>query len=481
MDNQLTEAEKEQIIQNEWRESLGLPELPELPEKLPLFKKLPPGKPYPVEALGPILSGATNAIVNRLQCPPGLAAQSVLATASLVTQAIANVLVPESDEWTIPLSLYCLTIGKSGERKSKVDMLTKRGVNRFIRAKIDEHAVWAKLSKENKENTPEPLVPIIFVDEPTAEGLIKALCKESFMGMFSDEGVQLLGGYAMNKDNLLKTAGIFSKMWAGDSITRSRVTDGTYMLRERRVAIHWLVQPSVANNLFLGKEELKTQGLLGRFLIHYPESTIGTRFKKGAKRTSVTSPALIEYWERIFALFERINYSLDAEDPHELLLSQLTLDDNTYDTWCDYHDLIESKMNSDYSEFEEFAAKAPEQCLRIAGVLELVEHPLAQSISVSSLQRAIILTDFYLEEALRLISPGKEVKSLTDADKLLTWLKKPSTKLDNANMISIRDIYRLGPPCIRTRKKALVTLQILAEHGHVKEHLIGKKQYWEVL
>ena len=60
-------------------------------EPLPLFSKMKNSEPFPVDALGPILGPATLAIANKAQIAPAIAAQSVLATASLVASAYADV------------------------------------------------------------------------------------------------------------------------------------------------------------------------------------------------------------------------------------------------------------------------------------------------------------------------------------------------------------------------------------------------------
>src|SRR6478735_5885412 len=86
---------------------------------LPLFPSMPSSEPYPVDYLGPILSAATGAVARKVQVPLSIAAQSVLATASLAAQAHADVLLPFGQ--TRPLSLYLVTIAASGDRKSSSD------------------------------------------------------------------------------------------------------------------------------------------------------------------------------------------------------------------------------------------------------------------------------------------------------------------------------------------------------------------------
>ena len=80
---------------------------------------MPAARPYPVAALGPVLSGAAESIEMNCQCSPALAAQAVLAVASLASQRLADVRLPYGQ--TRPLSLFFVTIAASGDRKSTAD------------------------------------------------------------------------------------------------------------------------------------------------------------------------------------------------------------------------------------------------------------------------------------------------------------------------------------------------------------------------
>ena len=83
----------------------------------PLLREIAPGPPYPVEALGP-LRRVVEAVQRTAQAPVAIPAQSALSVAALAVQGFANVETLGGDR---PLSLYCLTIAVSGERKSSCD------------------------------------------------------------------------------------------------------------------------------------------------------------------------------------------------------------------------------------------------------------------------------------------------------------------------------------------------------------------------
>ncbi|WP_146348522.1 DUF3987 domain-containing protein [Phaeobacter marinintestinus] len=245
---------------------------------LPLVRDIPDPDPYPVEALGP-LRAAAEAAQDLTQAPIEIAAQSVLASASLGTQVIADV---QTLGGTAPVSLYALTIARSGERKSSVDKILTKSIRDWERTQWaryedevekwkNDHAIWKadhelamKVFKTGKGDRtaatadldalgPEPKPPVepaVIVSDPTVEGIQKLLAKGKMsLGMFSDEGGQFLGGFGMSKDNRLKTISTLSSLWDGTPITRTRAGDGTKTLFGRRITMHLMVQPKVAQGL----------------------------------------------------------------------------------------------------------------------------------------------------------------------------------------------------------------------------------------
>jgi hypothetical protein len=73
-------------------------------DPLPLFPPLPPEESYPLDALGPTLSRAAKAIASKVRLPAAMAAQSVLAAASLAACAHADVMLPFGQ--ARPLALF---------------------------------------------------------------------------------------------------------------------------------------------------------------------------------------------------------------------------------------------------------------------------------------------------------------------------------------------------------------------------------------
>jgi len=87
---------------------------------LPLVRVIEPAKPFPVDALGPILGPAAKVIQRATKAPMAMCGNSVLAAATLAVQPYADI---EIDGRVFPLSNFFLTVGGSGERKTAVDDL----------------------------------------------------------------------------------------------------------------------------------------------------------------------------------------------------------------------------------------------------------------------------------------------------------------------------------------------------------------------
>jgi len=269
----------------------------------PLLREIPAGEAYPVAALG-TLQGAVQAVQGRTLAPrdgaPYLSAQSALAVASLAVQGFADVKTLGGPR---PTSLYCLTVARSGERKSNCDALLMAGIRDFERKQASEH--WAEMTSWRNSLSlwkvqhdailggakkaggkaaaradleapgDEPAAPASTdrtASEPTFEGLTRLFAEgQPSLGIFSDEGGQFLGGFAMCQDNRQKTLAALNSLWDGSPIRRTRAGDGAFTLFGRRLAAHLMVQSRVARK-FMAAPLAGDIGFLPRFLLCEPQS-----------------------------------------------------------------------------------------------------------------------------------------------------------------------------------------------------------------
>ena len=479
---------------------LGVPE--------PLQRDMPPPQPYPLAALGVTLGPMARTLHAAIQAPQAICGQAVLAAGALAVQAHANVVV---DGRTMPLSLYCLTLADSGERKSTVDMEVLRphaAVEYVARQKWEERKLQHRNDLELYEQTRDAIVrdrkmpqperalklqnlgaapvaprePMMRCDEPTYEGLVKFYERgQSSVGLFSNEGGRFIGGYMMNKDNLVKTSAGFSQLWSGEPITRVRSGDVSGVLYGRRFSLHLMVQPRIAQ-LLLGNELVQDQGLLSRMLICAPESTMGTRWHKDIDLRR--DPNIILYQARMREVLEA-PLPYENEERGELKPRELPLSAAAKRQWVAFYNEVEGDLSQGgaYESIRSFANKVPENTLRIAGVLTLLDNLEAGEIPKHFLEAGIDMGRFYLGESLRLFCDSTIGREIKESTALLQWLQT-----SRINRIYPSLIYNRGPRSFRTREKALSVITSLEEHGHLFRLASGtevdgkpRKDVWEVV
>jgi len=436
-------------------------------------------------ALGPVLENAARAIMDRVQCPDAIAAQSVLGSASLAAQAHADVSIPATGH-ARPLSLFLVTVAASGERKSAADGEALAPLRRREEALRDHYArekpsydnakaAWDEARKKalgkgkgdygacrdalERVGPPPvpPPAPMLLVREPTLGGLHKLFGEaEPSLGLFSDEAGGFLGGHGMSEENRLHMAAGLSELWDGAPIRRVRVGDGATILPGRRLAAHLMVQPGVADRL-LSNVELGQQGLLSRLLVAAPASLAGTRMQREAGPGS--GSALDAYGRRLLDLLE-----LDApKQDGALKPRRLDLDRRATDLWRAFADDKERQLGPSgaLEPVRGFANKLAEHAARLAGVIQLVERPEAACINGEAMERGIALAGFYAAEALRLFHTGLIPPEVAQAELLLNWLHVDWGK----PLVGIGQVYQRGPNCIRTKAKARAAIDVLEEHG----------------
>lgn len=457
-------------------------------EPLPLLRKSPAPEPYPVNSLGN-LKGIVEAVHKFTQAPIEIAAASALSATALVVQGHANV---ETLGGVKPLSLYMLTVARSGERKSSCDAPIIAAIKDFekTKAKDMEHvfqkqrnryeiyqaerskimtllkASRGSITRDEAERRlellgPEPDLPPLtdrIVSEPTFEGLTKMFKEgQPSLGLFSDEGGQFLGGHAMNADNKQKTLAAFNDLWGGNSIRRTRQGDGAYQLHDRRLAIHLMVQPAVAHQLLSDPLAVDT-GFLARFLISEPLSTIGTRSHRNSLLDSKSTQDFYNCQQALLEHEMPVNSDTGGLDPRLLKLSP-----EAREALITFADEVEHKQlkGGEYEAITGTASKSAEQAARLAGVLTLWRNFQADVVDGSEMQNGIELAKYYLNEAKRLVEVAIVSRDLQAADNLLKWISERHGK----TCFVFSDILQNGPNGIRDSKRLKSLFTILTEHG----------------
>lgn len=453
----------------------------------PLVRDIPEGEPYPVHALGP-LKEAVEAVQGATQAPIAIPAQSALAVTSLAVQGFADV---ETLGGKRAISLYCLTIALSGERKSSCDNPFMESVRIFEKEQSDAQrfemdswknaqALWEVKRKsilndgKAKDSTkaiaarvdlealgPEPTAPPSTdrtVSEPTYEGLIRKLAEgQPSLGLFSDEAAQFLGGYALSKEQRTKTLGAFNDLWQGNPIQRTRAGDGSSVLYGRRIAIHLMAQPAVVRE-FMADTMTADTGFLPRFLMAEPASTIGTRLHANSRKDT---GALGKFSRRLKEILET-PLPMD-EHTHALSPRVLPLSEEALALLIQFADRVEiAQLNGGkYSGVTGYASKAAEQAARIAAVLTLWPDLDAPKVEATTMKDAVELAEFYLNEALRLKDAAIISAETAKAERLRVWLLD---KWQHPDIVP-SEVVQSGPNSLRELKAAKGALKTLLEAG----------------
>jgi hypothetical protein len=462
----------------------------------PLRRELPPADAFPVDALGDVLGPAAIGIHEKVQAPVAICAMSVLGAATLACQAHADVRLPTGQ--VRPQSGYFVTIGASGERKSSTDTEALWPVRKHeenLRQRYDdelpgylnERDAWAKQRDQilsDRKRHPDkhakqraldalgpapqpPLNPMLICSEPTFEGLERLFpTGQPSMGVFSAEGGQYIGGHGMREEAKLRTAAALSSIWDGQPIRRVRAGDGALLLPGRRLALHLMVQPDIAN-ILLSDRLLSDQGLLSRLLVSAPESLAGTRFWR--EPDALSDRAIRRYGARLLTILETA-LPLAARRVNELNPPAITLSAGARQTWIGFSNYIENEIRPGGSleTVRGLANKLAEHAARLAATLALVRDISAGEIAAEFADSGIELAQHFAAEALRLFDRAGVRPEIARAEMLLAWLQRTWPEA----LVSLPDIYQRGPSAIRDKKTAQEAVSILEDHGWLK-HVEG--------
>lgn len=457
-------------------------------EPVPLFRPLPSGAPFPVEAMGQALAGAVDAIADIIQCAPATAAGSVLAAASLAVQGLADVVLPIGDGMARPASLFLLTVAASGERKSSADGLALAPVRAFeeelaaayraelpshmadveawkaakakaLKGKADDWRATANAVKSLGAEPQPPMAPILTASEPTMQGLARLFATgRPALGLMNDEGGAMLGGWGFQAEHRMGTMAALNSLWDGSPLKRVRAGDGAEALHGRRLACHLMLQPNVAASL-LGDPEAAGIGLLARFLVTAPAELAGTRMQRPNRPES--RPRLAIYATQLAGLL-RFPLPTKDGDPRHLVPRPLPLTAEAVAGWGDYADICERRggQGGEWGDIRAFANKAAEHAARLAAVIALFHDPDVREIDGIMFERGRQLADFYGSEMLRLSGHAAVGADLMDAEALRRWIGEKGLSL-----VATSHVLRLGPSALRTAPKAKAALFRLTDYG----------------
>ena len=305
-----------------------LPERDQWGELLPLVQNEESvNTPYPIHALPPLAKEAVLAIAEYVQAPIAMAAQCVIGAMSHIAQAHVNAPHPFNAQGE-PCSLYLLTEGQSGSRKSTSRNMADKAIIQHERKQYEQYRrdleQWksgqASLNKKDREaycaENPPPHDPSTLYSDITLES-IAGLYVDGVLNnasIASDEAGQFFGGYTMKGDTRTQAIGGYAKLFDDGFVERTRSKsnlNGSGRAYDVRLTFNLQGQHEVLADA-LKDPVLRGQGFLPRFILTIPENLAGTRLQDAIyqNKNANMDHRLIAYWTRCEYLLD------DCPRPH---------------------------------------------------------------------------------------------------------------------------------------------------------------------
>ena len=396
---------------------------------------------FPFEALGPILGPAAREIAEAVQAPDALAGGRVLAAASVVAQAHANVTMLHGAE--APLSLFIASAADSGARKSAVDAVTCFPIDEQRRRDARSYSVaLAEFKADKARRKPgepaddAPTAKALTIGKATTEGLHHLLQCQTHIGLFSPEGAEFIGGHSMRDEK--KAAGIawLLKAWGGETLDSLTKGDGLSVLIGRRVAMHVLMQPVILRTL-LADPLAQGQGWIARTLIAEPRSLAGTRLFHDGTVPADQRAEVLRYYAALRALMGVPPAVHPDGDGYELTPRALTLDAGARAVLIEFNNEVERQQadGEPLAGVRAWASKSTEHAARIAAVISLIGDPDAREVQNEAMTGAIEVADFFLREHVRLMGQSTQAQHLQRLHALVTWLHDKGPKVKRAYVL----------------------------------------------
>lgn len=410
---------------------------------------------YPTDALGPLAQAACD-LAYGAQVSPAMAGQSFLAAAALLAQSRAN--VRTIDGGVRPLSLYCLTVARSGDGKDMADRVALRAIHEFQRevgqAWLREVEVYEETCSERSKNAPKPAspppAPYRLAGDITIEGLHRSYAEGvAGQGVFSTEAGVMLAGHAMSQDHRTKTAASLCGLWDRGHLSVVRGGGGRFERYGVRLSAHLLAQPEALGDT-LSDESLSGIGFWPRFLLAWPEELAPRVFRPWLPDES---PAIVGFLARCTELLR------DPMPDHCDDLPVIELSADARQELAAFFELMEHEARrGELRPVRPFALRATEQACRIAGVMAAwANKPM---IDCEAAQNAIRLVRYTLQSWLTALG-GKADPTPDWALTLYRWLAP------RGEPMPIRDIPRIGPAILRSASRRDAALDRLLAAGLV--------------
>ncbi|MDK2108355.1 DUF3987 domain-containing protein [Acinetobacter baumannii] len=471
-----------------------LPPLNQWGELLPLVQAdTALNSPYPIHALPPLARDAVIAIAEHVQAPIAMTAQCVIGAMSHIAQAHVNAPHPFSPHGE-PCSLYLLTEGQSGSRKSTSRNMADKAIIQHERKQYEQYRrdleQWksgqASLNKKDKEvycaENPPPHDPSTLYSDITLES-IAGLYVDGVLNnasIASDEAGQFFGGYTMKGDTRTQAIGGYAKLFDDGFVERTRSKsnlNGSGRAYDVRLTFNLQGQHEVLSDA-LKDPVLRGQGFLPRFILTIPENLAGTRLQDAIYRSKNANHdhRLIAYWTRCEYLLDDCPRPQGGQELHNGRYV-IPMNDEAKEIDASFYNMFEELQGKGkrYEYLQAFASRASQLARRLATVFAYFEG--IQWIDAKTLTGACEVVKHSLNEWA--MYADIEVKAESDAERLIKWLVRKCVE-QKTSSLSKTLAMKGAPSHLRKAKEFDPCINELIEFNYVRLVTINKSTYIEL-
>lgn len=474
---------------------------------------------YPLAALPGIIGGAVREVVDIVKCPPALAASSALSVLSVAGQGIANI-QPHKGLKPSPLSLYLLSIGESGERKTSADRFFSDVLDKWAsnkQAEIEPEVIrsraqlsaWenevagikdaikqAGRKQEDTRELTEKLVlaeqckpkgsysPKMVFADATPQAIAHDLVHQwSSAGILSNEAGIVFGGHGMKSENIMGNLAFLNTAWEGGSIPITRKGEGgSYDVRDVRLSMGLAVQPDVIRSFYDANGTMaRSSGFAARFLMAWPASTQGSRFLTMEELTREPNKNTLNvFYTKLHEVLEQ--QYINGKGGKMENLPTLRMSHGALEVWLDYLNTVEAELNPgcEMERHKDIAGKSADNAARLAGLFHIFNGgDVNDMIQADTMAAAAMLASWHLYEAKRFFDEIAVPADLSNALKLDDWLIQ-YCRNHHTNQIGKREARQLAPNSLRSIQELEKALIELEDHNRIRIITEGRKEFIEV-
>ncbi len=440
---------------------------------------------YPIDSLPSLIRDAAQAIAEHVQAPVAMTAQSVIGAITHIAQAQVNA-PNEFDINGEPCSLFLLTEGQSGSRKSSTRSLSDKALAEYDRKKFEQFndslghwkALIANIDKKEREaychSNPPPHDPITRFTDITLDSLAGRYIDGIVVNasIASDEAGQFFSGHTMKSDTRNSALGTYTKLFDDGSIERTRSKanlNGSGRAYDVRLTINLQGQREVLVST-LKDSVMRGQGFLPRFILAIPENLAGTRFKDVTQQSLDANSDL-----RLLGFWARCTELLISGELNQNVRRVLAMNEQAKMVYLQFYNEIErlQAKGQCFEYLQAFASRASQLARRLATVFAFFEGKI--EIDADVLLGACTIIRHSLNEWLRYIDIESADES--NAERLIKWLIAQCYK-EGSERLEYSDVQTSCPrPMQKDGGLFKIALQQLEDTNHIQIEMVKRKRY----